>query len=184
MAVVQSIGWLLVIVTRLHTCFCLVCIFSVSSSLTCTHPLPLPLPSAGSWLSHLSSHFYLSPLQSCTRCPESRGSFWMFYFTCGLKRGLKTFNLAQILILWFRKNHRRAEEDRVRPASGRRMSRAEEREEADCVCSVGMKLTWDINDPKLPQVPRDPSHPLLILNVINKKKDWEEIKRKLKLDRK
>lgn len=32
-----------------------------------------------------------------------------------------------------------------------RMSRAEEREEADCVCSVGMKLTWDINDPKLPQ---------------------------------
>uniref|UniRef100_A0A3B4F4P3 Glial cells missing transcription factor 2 n=1 Tax=Pundamilia nyererei TaxID=303518 RepID=A0A3B4F4P3_9CICH len=31
------------------------------------------------------------------------------------------------------------------------MSRAEEREEADCVCSVGMKLTWDINDPKLPQ---------------------------------
>uniref|UniRef100_UPI0037E85B1C chorion-specific transcription factor GCMb isoform X2 n=1 Tax=Semicossyphus pulcher TaxID=241346 RepID=UPI0037E85B1C len=31
------------------------------------------------------------------------------------------------------------------------MSRAEEREEADCVCSVGMKFTWDINDPKLPQ---------------------------------
>uniref|UniRef100_A0A3B4U641 Glial cells missing transcription factor 2 n=1 Tax=Seriola dumerili TaxID=41447 RepID=A0A3B4U641_SERDU len=31
------------------------------------------------------------------------------------------------------------------------MSRADEREEADCVCSVGMKLTWDINDPKLPQ---------------------------------
>ncbi|XP_056290575.1 chorion-specific transcription factor GCMb [Pseudoliparis swirei] len=31
------------------------------------------------------------------------------------------------------------------------MSRAEEREEADCVCSVGMKVTWDINDPKLPQ---------------------------------
>uniref|UniRef100_A0A3Q1HJC9 Glial cells missing transcription factor 2 n=1 Tax=Acanthochromis polyacanthus TaxID=80966 RepID=A0A3Q1HJC9_9TELE len=31
------------------------------------------------------------------------------------------------------------------------MSRAEERDEADCVCSVGMKLTWDINDPKLPQ---------------------------------
>ncbi|KAM6900742.1 chorion-specific transcription factor GCMb [Xenentodon cancila] len=31
------------------------------------------------------------------------------------------------------------------------MSRAEEREEADCVCSVGMKLSWDINDPKLPQ---------------------------------
>ncbi|XP_078138405.1 chorion-specific transcription factor GCMb isoform X1 [Centroberyx gerrardi] len=31
------------------------------------------------------------------------------------------------------------------------MSRPEEREEADCVCSVGMKLTWDINDPKLPQ---------------------------------
>ncbi|XP_043921331.1 chorion-specific transcription factor GCMb [Protopterus annectens] len=24
-------------------------------------------------------------------------------------------------------------------------------DEADCVCSVGMKLTWDINDPKLPQ---------------------------------
>lgn len=62
------------------------------------------------------------------------------------------------------------------------MSRAEEREEADCVCSVGMKLTWDINDPKLPQVPRDPSHPLLILNVINKK-NWEEIRRKLKLGR-
>ncbi|MEQ2179827.1 hypothetical protein GOODEAATRI_029186 [Goodea atripinnis] len=33
------------------------------------------------------------------------------------------------------------------------MSRAEQRDEADCVCSVGMKLTWDINDPKLPQVP-------------------------------
>uniref|UniRef100_A0A8C9XGP9 Glial cells missing transcription factor 2 n=1 Tax=Sander lucioperca TaxID=283035 RepID=A0A8C9XGP9_SANLU len=31
------------------------------------------------------------------------------------------------------------------------MSRAEEREDADCVCSVGMKFTWDINDPKLPQ---------------------------------
>ncbi|XP_074549966.1 chorion-specific transcription factor GCMb [Halichoeres trimaculatus] len=31
------------------------------------------------------------------------------------------------------------------------MSRAEEREESDCVCSVGMKFTWDINDPKLPQ---------------------------------
>ncbi|KAM9839389.1 chorion-specific transcription factor GCMb isoform 2-T3 [Aulostomus maculatus] len=31
------------------------------------------------------------------------------------------------------------------------MSRAEEHEEVDCVCSVGMKLTWDINDPKLPQ---------------------------------
>ncbi|KAM7389969.1 hypothetical protein PAMA_008243 [Pampus argenteus] len=31
------------------------------------------------------------------------------------------------------------------------MSRAEEREDPDCVCSVGMKLTWDINDPKLPQ---------------------------------
>ncbi|XP_026148552.1 chorion-specific transcription factor GCMb isoform X2 [Mastacembelus armatus] len=31
------------------------------------------------------------------------------------------------------------------------MSRADEREDADCVCSVGMKLTWDINDPKLPQ---------------------------------
>ncbi|XP_038129275.1 chorion-specific transcription factor GCMb [Cyprinodon tularosa] len=31
------------------------------------------------------------------------------------------------------------------------MSRAEQRDEADCVCSVGMKLTWDINDPKLPQ---------------------------------
>lgn len=23
---------------------------------------------------------------------------------------------------------------------------------SDCVCSFGMKLTWDINDPKLPQV--------------------------------
>nr|XP_020481156.1 chorion-specific transcription factor GCMb isoform X2 [Monopterus albus] len=31
------------------------------------------------------------------------------------------------------------------------MSRAEERDDVDCVCSVGMKLTWDINDPKLPQ---------------------------------
>uniref|UniRef100_A0A3B3UXQ0 Chorion-specific transcription factor GCMb-like n=1 Tax=Poecilia latipinna TaxID=48699 RepID=A0A3B3UXQ0_9TELE len=31
------------------------------------------------------------------------------------------------------------------------MSRAEQRDETDCVCSVGMKLTWDINDPKLPQ---------------------------------
>ncbi|XP_054621660.1 chorion-specific transcription factor GCMb isoform X1 [Dunckerocampus dactyliophorus] len=31
------------------------------------------------------------------------------------------------------------------------MSRAEEREEMDCVCSFGMKSTWDINDPKLPQ---------------------------------
>ncbi|XP_061614690.1 chorion-specific transcription factor GCMb isoform X3 [Phyllopteryx taeniolatus] len=31
------------------------------------------------------------------------------------------------------------------------MSRAEDREEADCVCSFGMKSTWDINDPKLPQ---------------------------------
>ncbi|XP_035475548.1 chorion-specific transcription factor GCMb isoform X2 [Scophthalmus maximus] len=31
------------------------------------------------------------------------------------------------------------------------MSRAEDREDPDCVCSVGMKLTWDINDPKLPQ---------------------------------
>ncbi|XP_029698614.1 chorion-specific transcription factor GCMb [Takifugu rubripes] len=31
------------------------------------------------------------------------------------------------------------------------MSRAEEREDSDCVCSVGMKFTWDINDPKLPQ---------------------------------
>ncbi|XP_061777774.1 chorion-specific transcription factor GCMb isoform X1 [Nerophis ophidion] len=31
------------------------------------------------------------------------------------------------------------------------MSRAEEREETDCVCSFGMKSTWDINDPKLPQ---------------------------------
>ncbi|XP_023181849.1 chorion-specific transcription factor GCMb [Xiphophorus maculatus] len=31
------------------------------------------------------------------------------------------------------------------------MSRGEQRDEADCVCSVGMKLTWDINDPKLPQ---------------------------------
>lgn len=35
----------------------------------------------------------------------------------------------------------------------RNMSRAEERADADCVCSVGMKFTWDINDPKLPQVP-------------------------------
>ncbi|CAF93304.1 unnamed protein product, partial [Tetraodon nigroviridis] len=26
-------------------------------------------------------------------------------------------------------------------------------EDADCVCSVGMKFAWDINDPKLPQVP-------------------------------
>ncbi|KAG7455480.1 hypothetical protein MATL_G00257090 [Megalops atlanticus] len=24
-------------------------------------------------------------------------------------------------------------------------------DESDCVCSIGMKLTWDINDPKLPQ---------------------------------
>ncbi|XP_037549783.1 chorion-specific transcription factor GCMb [Nematolebias whitei] len=31
------------------------------------------------------------------------------------------------------------------------MSRADQRDESDCVCSVGMKLTWDINDPKLPQ---------------------------------
>ncbi|KAL4623584.1 chorion-specific transcription factor GCMb-like [Arapaima gigas] len=33
-------------------------------------------------------------------------------------------------------------------------------EESDCVCSYGMKLTWDINDPKLPQdVERfDPFH--------------------------
>ncbi|XP_077592478.1 chorion-specific transcription factor GCMb isoform X2 [Stigmatopora nigra] len=31
------------------------------------------------------------------------------------------------------------------------MSRSEDREEADCVCSFGMKSTWDINDPKLPQ---------------------------------
>ncbi|CAN9506240.1 unnamed protein product [Ophioblennius macclurei] len=31
------------------------------------------------------------------------------------------------------------------------MSRAEERGDSDCVCSVGMKFTWDINDPKLPQ---------------------------------
>lgn len=31
------------------------------------------------------------------------------------------------------------------------MSRSEEREDSDCVCSVGMKFTWDINDPKLPQ---------------------------------
>ncbi|KAE8279604.1 Chorion-specific transcription factor GCMb [Larimichthys crocea] len=37
------------------------------------------------------------------------------------------------------------------------MSRAEEREEADCVCSVGMKFTWDINDPKLPQVTNGPT---------------------------
>lgn len=92
------IDWLLVIVTRLHTCFCLVCIFSFSSSLTCTHPLPLPLPSAGSWLSHLSSHFYLSPLQSCTRCPESRGSFWMFYFTCGLPVWKEVWKL----LIWLR----------------------------------------------------------------------------------
>ncbi|XP_028825710.1 chorion-specific transcription factor GCMb [Denticeps clupeoides] len=28
---------------------------------------------------------------------------------------------------------------------------AEQFDAADCVCSVGMKLTWDINDPKLPQ---------------------------------
>lgn len=90
--------WLLVIVTRLHTCFCLVCIFSFSSSLTCTHPLPLPLPSAGSWLSHLSSHFYLSPQQSCTRCPESRGSFWMFYFTCGLPVWKEVWKL----LIWLR----------------------------------------------------------------------------------
>lgn len=25
-------------------------------------------------------------------------------------------------------------------------------DDPDCVCSFGMKLTWDINDPKLPQV--------------------------------
>lgn len=31
------------------------------------------------------------------------------------------------------------------------MSRLEQRDESDCVCSVGMKLSWDINDPKLPQ---------------------------------
>ncbi|XP_056155782.1 chorion-specific transcription factor GCMb [Lampris incognitus] len=31
------------------------------------------------------------------------------------------------------------------------MSKPEQHEDADCVCSVGMKLTWDINDPKLPQ---------------------------------
>ncbi|XP_061661253.1 chorion-specific transcription factor GCMb [Syngnathoides biaculeatus] len=31
------------------------------------------------------------------------------------------------------------------------MSRVEDRDEADCVCSFGMKSTWDINDPKLPQ---------------------------------
>ncbi|XP_049604894.1 chorion-specific transcription factor GCMb isoform X1 [Syngnathus scovelli] len=31
------------------------------------------------------------------------------------------------------------------------MSGVEDREEADCVCSFGMKATWDINDPKLPQ---------------------------------
>uniref|UniRef100_A0A3P9MA07 GCM domain-containing protein n=1 Tax=Oryzias latipes TaxID=8090 RepID=A0A3P9MA07_ORYLA len=31
------------------------------------------------------------------------------------------------------------------------MSRAEEGEETDCVCSIGMKFSWDINDPKLPQ---------------------------------
>uniref|UniRef100_A0A8C4H6H1 GCM domain-containing protein n=1 Tax=Dicentrarchus labrax TaxID=13489 RepID=A0A8C4H6H1_DICLA len=31
------------------------------------------------------------------------------------------------------------------------MLKSSEREEADCVCSVGMKFTWDINDPKLPQ---------------------------------
>lgn len=27
---------------------------------------------------------------------------------------------------------------------------------SDCVCSFGMKLTWDINDPKLPQVKATP----------------------------
>ncbi|KAH1178609.1 chorion-specific transcription factor GCMb [Mauremys mutica] len=27
-------------------------------------------------------------------------------------------------------------------------------EDSDCVCSYGMKLTWDINDPKLPQEPK------------------------------
>ncbi|XP_051909970.1 chorion-specific transcription factor GCMb [Hippocampus zosterae] len=31
------------------------------------------------------------------------------------------------------------------------MSGAEDQREADCVCSFGMKSTWDINDPKLPQ---------------------------------
>ncbi|XP_041041000.1 chorion-specific transcription factor GCMb [Carcharodon carcharias] len=31
------------------------------------------------------------------------------------------------------------------------MSKVDQYEDADCVCSYGMKITWDINDPKLPQ---------------------------------
>ncbi|XP_017158607.1 chorion-specific transcription factor GCMb [Poecilia reticulata] len=42
------------------------------------------------------------------------------------------------------------------------MSRAEQRDETDCVCSVGMKLTWDINDPKLPQLPPQALGPALL----------------------
>lgn len=29
---------------------------------------------------------------------------------------------------------------------------AEAGRRADCVCSYGMKLSWDINDPQMPQV--------------------------------
>ncbi|XP_060706292.1 chorion-specific transcription factor GCMb isoform X2 [Hemiscyllium ocellatum] len=31
------------------------------------------------------------------------------------------------------------------------MSKGSQYQDADCVCSYGMKITWDINDPKLPQ---------------------------------
>ncbi|XP_048464721.1 chorion-specific transcription factor GCMb [Rhincodon typus] len=31
------------------------------------------------------------------------------------------------------------------------MSKGDQYQDTDCVCSYGMKITWDINDPKLPQ---------------------------------
>lgn len=82
-------------------------------------------------------------------------SFSPYLRVTGAARELKVVSFrpkwGQILLSKLKWSRRTRTPTRIRTRT-QRMSRAEEREDADCVCSVGMKFTWDINDPKLPQV--------------------------------
>lgn len=106
--------------------------------ITAPHPALPPRPALVS--SRLWAHLFVQSV------PESHRSC-----TWAARRFLSS-KVRPDSSIWAEKSARRTRTPTRRRTRTRRMSRAEEREDADCVCSVGMKFTWDINDPKLPQV--------------------------------
>lgn len=56
----------------------------------------------------------------------------------------------------------RLSEPLAKSASKKGQMPAEAGQKADCACSYGMKLSWDINDPQMPQVRETPRAALSI----------------------